>query len=155
MKAKSIISLVIIAALVVLVVVGLSVGNSKSDSPKVSRSELTTFAQCIAQSGAKFYGAYWCPHCQEQKQLFGGAQKDLPYVECAVVGDRQTQTPECKEAGVTSYPTWQFANGERATGKQTLEFLAQATGCQIDAGVAEEEVTVDTETTTEQSDVQE
>ena len=24
-----------------------------------------TFASCIKESGALFYGAFWCPHCQE------------------------------------------------------------------------------------------
>ena len=27
--------------------------------------------QHLKQVGAKMYGAFWCPHCQEQKQLFG------------------------------------------------------------------------------------
>ncbi len=42
------------------------------------------FAQCIEKSGAKFYGAYWCPHCQKQKSWFKGGKNALPYVECAL-----------------------------------------------------------------------
>ncbi len=28
-------------------------------------------AQHLKQTEAKFYGAFWCPHCHDQKQLFG------------------------------------------------------------------------------------
>ncbi len=30
------------------------------------------FAQCLATKQAKMYGLYWCPHCIEQKEMFGG-----------------------------------------------------------------------------------
>ncbi len=34
-----------------------------------------SLAHCITQSGATFYGAFWCPHCRDQKTKFGtGAQ---------------------------------------------------------------------------------
>ena len=29
------------------------------------------FAQCLKTQGVLFYGAFWCPHCQNQKALFG------------------------------------------------------------------------------------
>ena len=28
------------------------------------------FAKCLNEKGLKLYGASWCPHCQEQKQMF-------------------------------------------------------------------------------------
>ena len=28
------------------------------------------------------YGAYWCPHCQAQKKVFGESFQYVPYVEC-------------------------------------------------------------------------
>jgi hypothetical protein len=28
------------------------------------------FAQCLKDKDAKFYGAFWCPHCQNQKAMF-------------------------------------------------------------------------------------
>ena len=34
------------------------------------------------------YGLYWCPHCIEQKQMFGEAFHYVPYVECAIKGSR-------------------------------------------------------------------
>ena len=83
--------------------------------------------QHLSEVGATFYGAWWCPHCHDQKQLFGSeASQLIPYVECATP-DGEAQTPACQEAGITGYPTWEI-NGERLSGTQTLEELAQITG---------------------------
>lgn len=87
------------------------------------------FAQCLADKGAVFYGAFWCPNCQNQKTLFRGSSKFLPYVECSTP-DRQ-QTPECREKKIEGYPTWIFADGSRAVGTQSLEQLAEKTGCAL------------------------
>jgi hypothetical protein len=41
------------------------------------------------QVGAKFYGAFWCSHCYDQKVQFGAqAAELLPYVECFPDGYR-------------------------------------------------------------------
>ena len=32
--------------------------------------ELDQFALCLGDKGAVFYGAFWCPHCQNQKKMF-------------------------------------------------------------------------------------
>ncbi len=85
-------------------------------------------AQCIKDSGAKFYGAFWCPHCQATKALFGRSAKLLPYVECSDAN--QKQLPICDAAEVKGYPTWVFADGSRITGERTLEELAEKTSCQ-------------------------
>lgn len=90
-----------------------------------------SFAQCIKDSGATFYGAFWCPHCQAQKAEFGVSAKLLPYVECSTP-DGQGQTQVCKDAGVTSYPTWKFANSTTTlTGEIPLTDLAEKTGCKL------------------------
>lgn len=86
-------------------------------------------AQCIADSGATFYGAFWCPHCQSQKQAFGKSQRLLPYVECSTP-DGQGQLQVCTDATVQSYPTWEFADGERMSGELPLTTLAEKTGCE-------------------------
>ena len=89
-----------------------------------------TFAQCIKDSGTKFYGAFWCPHCQATKAMFGKSAKYLPYVECSTP-DRQ-QTKECKDKGITGYPTWTFANSTTTLGgEQKFEALAQASRCEL------------------------
>lgn len=92
-------------------------------------SPLDTFAQCLGEAGATFYGAYWCPHCQDQKKLFNNSKK-LPYVECSSPNG-QTQLPVCIDKEIKSYPTWIFANGERFEGNQTLEELATKTNCTL------------------------
>ncbi|MFT4310152.1 MAG: hypothetical protein ACMXYC_00820 [Candidatus Woesearchaeota archaeon] len=81
------------------------------------------FAQCISDSGAKFYGLYTCVHCNTQKEMFGRSQRHLPYVECS------TAQQACNDAGVTSVPHWEFADGSVLTGRLEFDVLAQQTGC--------------------------
>ncbi|MEL7054580.1 MAG: hypothetical protein AAGM45_22750, partial [Cyanobacteria bacterium J06588_5] len=77
--------------------------------------------------GAKMYGAYWCPHCFDQKQLFGQvAYKDMPYIECAEDG-KNNQAALCASEGIRQYPIWRV-NGVELAGTQTLETLAEASG---------------------------
>ena len=85
-------------------------------------------AEQLADSGALFYGAYWCPHCQEQKALFGASQDRLPYVECSPSGPRGSTASSCVSAGVQSYPTWVFADGSRVNAVMTLRELADRVG---------------------------
>jgi len=86
-------------------------------------------AQCISDSGAKFYGAWWCPHCQAQKAMFGKSQKLLPYVECQTRDRKNTQA--CIDANIEGYPTWIFADGTRLTGEIPVETLAEKTNCAL------------------------
>jgi glutaredoxin len=81
-------------------------------------------ARHLRESGAVMYGAYWCPHCQEQKALFGDAARDLPYVECDPNG--VNGRPDlCEKAGVKAFPTWTIG-GQRREGVQSLGALADA-----------------------------
>lgn len=74
------------------------------------------------------YGAYWCPHCAEQEEMFGGAFQYVSYVECGVAGSRE-EAAHCVQAGIKHFPTWQFADGERREGAQGLQALGEKTGC--------------------------
>ena len=85
-------------------------------------------AERLADSGAQFYGASWCPHCQEQKALFAASQDRLPYVECHPGGRRGAAASSCVSAGVTSYPTWIFSDGTRVTAVMSLRELAERVG---------------------------
>ena len=87
-------------------------------------------AQCLKDKGAVFYGAFWCPHCQSQKALFGKSARLLPYVECSTP-DGQGQTLACNEKKIEGYPTWIFADGEKISGEIPLERLAEKTGCAL------------------------
>lgn len=95
-------------------------------------SKYDAFAQCLGEKGAKFYGAFWCPHCAAQKAMFGKSVKLLPYVECSAP-DGKTQLPVCTDMGVESYPTWVFADGSRLSGEQELQVLADKTSCTLPA----------------------
>ncbi len=81
-------------------------------------------AEHLSKTDAKFYGASWCPHCSEQKHLFGSSVKRIPYVECSPGGQNAPSAPVCKEKNITNYPTW-IINGQRYTGIQPLDALAQ------------------------------
>ena len=83
-------------------------------------------AEHLSKTDAKFYGASWCPHCQEQKKLFGSSGKRIPYVECSPGGPQAPQAAVCKEKNINNYPTW-IINGQRTTGVQSLDTLAQLT----------------------------
>jgi uncharacterized membrane protein/glutaredoxin len=79
-------------------------------------------ARHLRETGAVMYGAHWCPHCAEQKALFGDAAKDVPYVECAA--DAVNGRPDlCEKAGVKVFPTW-VVGTERREGVQSLSALA-------------------------------
>jgi hypothetical protein len=70
--------------------------------------KLDAFATCIKDSGAIFYGAFWCP-----------------------TPDGNSQLPICIDAGVESYPTWEYADGTRETGEISLERLSEKTACPL------------------------
>lgn len=92
--------------------------------------QLDGFAACLKDRGAVFYGAFWCPHCQATKSLFGRSAKLLPYVECSTP-DGKSQVQACTDAGVKNYPTWIFADGSRKVGELTLQQLSELTGCEL------------------------
>lgn len=150
------------------------------------------------------YGAFWCSHCYDQKQMFGKeAMAEFPYVECypegwkrgawlglrsvcaiwgpnsefggknkqpphwaahegarentrrhlALHGRRSSAAqgasggtgrcahggaepsfarlagvelaPACKDAGITGFPTWVLADGQRIEGERTVEEMEQ------------------------------
>jgi hypothetical protein len=91
---------------------------------------LDGFAQCLKDKGALFYGAFWCPHCQNQKKMFGTSERLLPYVECST-DNGKGQLPVCSEKKIEGYPTWIFADGTRQSGELDLVVLAQKTGCEL------------------------
>ncbi|CAL4912413.1 unnamed protein product [Urochloa decumbens] len=135
--------------LAVAVIVALALTNSYSSATTQLKgkddfvlepyeTEITTqsspFAISLARHlhsiGAKMYGAFWCSHCNEQKQMFGReASKILDYVECFPngAGKGKKMTQECQAAGLEGFPTW-FINGKVLSGDQELEVLAEASG---------------------------
>ncbi|KAJ0967915.1 hypothetical protein J5N97_024832 [Dioscorea zingiberensis] len=89
-----------------------------------------SLAEHLHSIGAKMYGAFWCSHCQEQKQMFGReAAKILDYIECFPdgVGKGRKMAMECTVAGIEGFPTW-IINDKHLDGEQELVDLAQASG---------------------------
>jgi len=86
-----------------------------------STPEQVQLATHLKQSGALFYGAYWCKYCRLQRALFGAeGAAALPYVECAAGGfGAQKCPPE-----VDGFPTWKIG-GKFYGGYQTVEELAR------------------------------
>ena len=102
----------------------------QSNTTPVGPGKYDTFATCLKDKGAVFYGAFWCTHCQAQKKLFGTSVKLLPYVECSTA-DGSGQTQICKDKNITGYPTWIFADNSTLGGEITLQQLADKTSCAL------------------------
>jgi len=119
-----IIGLLILGVLTTVVIRG--GGATTSAEP----GKYDAFASCLSEKGAVFYGAFWCPHCQDQKKLFGTSAKLLPYVECSTPNG-QGQLQVCIDKEIKGYPTWDFADGERMNAVLQLEQLAEKTSCPL------------------------
>jgi len=115
--------IVVVVACVALLGGGVMLASRKpAPNPK-----LDEFAKCISDSGAIMYGAYWCPHCQNQKRQFGTSFQYINYVECTV------DVQKCTDAKIDGYPTWVFKDGSRQTGELTFQQLAVKTSCTVPA----------------------
>jgi len=96
----------------------------------VSSDADVALARHLSKVGAKFYGAFWCSHCYDQKVQFGAqAAELLPYVECFPDGYRKGVVIEqqCKAADISGFPTW-VIDGKSYEGDQTFDQLAEASG---------------------------
>ena len=130
----------IIIIVLVLGAIGTFIVRSSTPTVSVNYDE---FATCIKDKGVKFYGAFWCAHCNSTKKFFGSSKSLLPYVECSTPGgDDQTQI--CKDKKIEGYPTWEFADGTRLTGEismssfpkssasiENLYKISEKTSCQL------------------------
>jgi len=119
-----------VIALLILGVIATIIIRSNGGITPTGPGKYDTFAQCLKDKGATFYGAFWCPHCQSEKKLFGSSAKLLPYVECSTA-DGAGQLQVCKDKNITGYPTWEFADGSRLTGEIPLQQLADKTSCEL------------------------
>ncbi len=92
---------------------------------KSQPSNLDGFASCLTEKGAIMYGASWCSHCTEQKEMFGDAFSKVSYIEC------EEQKQLCAQEEIQYLPTWKFTDGTVLTGVQDFSTLAEKTGCDI------------------------
>jgi hypothetical protein len=104
MKTSNIITVVVVVA---LVIVGFIFASKASNKP----SEYESFAKGMKDAGVKFYGAFWCPHCQAQEKEFKMSRQRLEkiglYNECSTP-DGKGQLQACTDAKIESYPTWVY-----------------------------------------------
>lgn len=125
------ITYLLVAAVLVLGIGGYVLASG-GDTPtgQLTAEQLDSFAQCLSENNATFYGAYWCPHCKTQKAMFGDAMQEVDYVECSPDGRNAPRSDACVRKGISTYPTW-IIEGERYTGVQSFQELSSATGCQL------------------------
>ena len=97
-------------------------GEARAPEDPVAKA----LAEHLTRVDAKFYGAQWCPHCQNQKALFGAAAKRLPYIECSPQGRTGPVAQVCVDADIKSYPTW-IIYGKRYEDVMTMQDLALIT----------------------------
>ena len=114
---------IVFLSVIVIAVVKNSFGDGKYDG----------FAKCLTEKGFKEYGAYWCPHCLEQKKLFGNSYKYIDYIECDIRGPNGNPK-ECDRVGIKGYPTWITGEGKFLEGPQSLEVLSKVSGCELTTG---------------------
>ena len=88
-----------LALLIAVILCGFCTTVRAADSSKVD-----SFAKCLADKKTTMYGSLLCPHCDDQKKLFGAAFRYVPYVECTTPGSRQL-TFICRAAQIQFTPT--------------------------------------------------
>lgn len=94
-----------------------------------STDQAVEFSNYLRDSKATMYGAFWCPHCQRQREMFGReAWNNVNYVECSPQGEGAL-VGQCTRNGIESFPTWKFQGGRsEVSGEMPLEQLARAAG---------------------------
>ena len=104
-------------------------GDVKFVPKRVSRkssAQAIELAKVLKEKGVTMYGAYWCPHCSRQKELFGAeAWAIMNYIECSPKGYEFKGQKVCK--GVDGYPTFKDKTGRvvNVSGERPLDFLAE------------------------------
>ena len=90
----------------------------------ISSPEKIKLAEHLTKEGAVMYNAYWCPHCHDQKEMFGKeAAEKLNLVECAKDGFNNKKEL-CDAKGITGFPSWEI-NGSIDSGVKSLKELAE------------------------------
>ena len=92
--------------------------KSSSDLEKIA------LAKHLRKKGAIMFSAYWCPHCHDQKEMFGKeAVQELKIIECAKNG-KNNRSDLCELKAIEGYPSWEI-NGEIISGVQSLKDLSE------------------------------
>jgi uncharacterized membrane protein len=111
------------AALLVVLFLFMHFGGFFNPASGPEKPYLKALATHLRDIDARFYGAYWCPTCQDQKKVFEASAHRLPYVECSPEGRTGAANFTCVANDVKDYPTW-VINGERHIGLVSVDRLA-------------------------------
>ncbi|KAL8034773.1 hypothetical protein ABFX02_12G051700 [Erythranthe guttata] len=106
----------------------------ETEITKESNPLAVSLAKHLHSIGAKLYGAFWCSHCLDQKEIFGReAAKMLDYVECFPDGVSKDikMAKICSDAKLEGFPTWEI-NGQVLSGEKQLSELATLSGFKLD-----------------------
>lgn len=114
-------------ALVVVIALHLHYAGIWGESPGAEDPKVRALAEHLVKKDVKFFGASWCPHCADQKEMFGASAHRLPYIECSPQGPRAPQAKICNDVNIQRYPTW-IIDGRRYEGVLTPEELARYSG---------------------------
>eukprot|EP00596_Hydrurales_sp_CCMP1899_P009520 CAMPEP_0119035130 /NCGR_PEP_ID=MMETSP1177-20130426/2094_1 /TAXON_ID=2985 /ORGANISM="Ochromonas sp, Strain CCMP1899" /LENGTH=153 /DNA_ID=CAMNT_0006993065 /DNA_START=326 /DNA_END=787 /DNA_ORIENTATION=- len=92
------------------------------EAPKVTKTSsprAVSVGKRLNALNAKMYGAFWCSHCNNQKQELGvEVAKLFEYVECDKDG-ANSQFKICRANKLQGYPTWEI-KGELYPGEKDL-----------------------------------
>jgi len=114
-------------AVVIVVVLILNFSGLFDPAAGPEKPRLKALAIHLRESGARFYGTYWCPSCQKQKALFEASANRLPFIECTPQGRNGPFSFACVANDVKEYPTW-IIKGGRYTGVMSVDELARRSG---------------------------
>jgi uncharacterized membrane protein len=126
---------VIVAAITLIAAFALYAPLNTDPNDQVGGYAITTtskpanieLAEYLSTSDIQMFGAFWCSHCHDQKELFGKAAfSQIDYVECDPNG-KNSQPDRCQAEKIQSYPTWKI-DGELHLGTQSLQELANLSG---------------------------
>ena len=106
-----------------------STGATITGFPDSKNIDFGSFAKCLSERGAVMYGAFWCSHCKQEKDLFGDSFQFINYVECDKNGENANPS-ECVEKDIIGYPTW-IIDGIKQEGFQSLEQLSKYSNCKL------------------------
>jgi glutaredoxin len=118
----------IIIIVAILIIVGVAYVLAFNSSNKNGKYD--DFAKCLTEKNVTMYGTWWCPHCKDQKELFGKSWQYVNYIECSTP-DGNAQLPVCTNAGIEGYPTWELGNGSRIDKVISLKYLSGLTDCTL------------------------
>lgn len=90
----------------------------------VDLEKTTALAECLDDNDWMMYWSATCPHCKNQRNMFGAAFEEIEYVDCVF------ESQKCEIAGISGVPVWRWPNGLELQGTQQLQTLAETAWCE-------------------------